>query len=304
MIKVTNTPNLTGISIHGDYEDLKQLHSSLHRYLSFYHQNSQALSYTDYEYLLGLCYDIRHAFQGDRNIESIENNSSSIAAFASCIYQTDETLIAKERKKYSAGNLYFSVEVLYPLALYYMFSLQEILDDFYLEKWFDHLDFSYEHHELRFDRSVIQLFLDSFWAALIHALPDNTGENFYNYFEEHENQTLGNSLYAECLCQYYMNQALTLPKDWKQQFLLTACYQLTFFPEDNRNQAYKHSAADYYDAWKTVREKATLPLLSFGEFWQKYLQYFQYAKDFITEEEEENFKEKYFGKYDWEQIKW
>lgn len=302
MIQVKNTPNLAGISIHGDFTDLKQLHTSLHRYLSFYQQNNQAFDYADYEYMLGLCYDIRHAFQGDRNIESVENNSSSIAALASCIYQVDEDLINKERKKYSAENLYFSVEVLYPLALYYMFSLQEILDGYYLENWFDHLDFPYEPHEMRFDRSVIQLFLDSFWGTLIGALPANIGGTFYKYFEAHISLTSGKSLYAECLCQYYMSQAALLPKDVKQQFLLAICYQLTLF--SGRVKEYKNYAGDYNDALKTVREKSSVPPLSYTEFHKKYMGYFRNVKDFITEEEEENFKEKYFGKYDWEQEDW
>ena len=38
-----------------------------------------------HECLLGLCYDLRHAFQGDRNFESMENNADRIAGMVGII---------------------------------------------------------------------------------------------------------------------------------------------------------------------------------------------------------------------------
>lgn len=109
MIKITNTPNLLGIAIHGDYEDLKALHIAMSDYLDFYFDHmKEPGAYNCYETILGLCYDIRHAYQGDRNIESIENNAENISQLASLIYEVDEAAIMKERKKIRTG-IYISM---------------------------------------------------------------------------------------------------------------------------------------------------------------------------------------------------
>ena len=86
--------------IHGDYEDLNALHSALSDYLRFYfaHQDDVESS-SCYENILGLCYDIRHAYQGDRNIESVDNNYENIGQLASCIFSVDSQSLQKERNK-------------------------------------------------------------------------------------------------------------------------------------------------------------------------------------------------------------
>ena len=41
MILIETTPNLYGISLKGDYNDLKSLHESLSNYLEFYQKNKK-----------------------------------------------------------------------------------------------------------------------------------------------------------------------------------------------------------------------------------------------------------------------
>ena len=123
MLVIKNTKMLTGITVHGDYQDLNSLYDSLHKYLAFYFQNQENYDNDFYESLLGLCYGIRHAYQGDWNIESVENNAENIAMLASCIYQMDEEALTEERSNYASGNLYL-------LGLAYELASSELLTQY------------------------------------------------------------------------------------------------------------------------------------------------------------------------------
>lgn len=112
MLKISMTPNLLGFKIAGDYNDLNELYDAVWN-----------LSISDGEFpddprpsgsideilmstrLLALCYDLRHAYQGDRNIELVD---SGLGAWA--VEQRDLPFVEK--------NVEFSVEVLYPEAMY------------------------------------------------------------------------------------------------------------------------------------------------------------------------------------------
>ena len=67
MLTVKTTPNLYGISLQGDYTDLNEIYDALSRYLDFYQRHSESYPYHEYEYLLSLNYDIRHAYMGSRD---------------------------------------------------------------------------------------------------------------------------------------------------------------------------------------------------------------------------------------------
>jgi hypothetical protein len=112
MLIVEMTPNLLGIKIAGDYDDLNELYDAI-----------WALTIADSDFpedkrlrgtadelamstrLLSLCYDIRHAYQGDRNVELKDNGLNEWTA---------ECLGIDTNLK----SVVFSVEVLYPEAMY------------------------------------------------------------------------------------------------------------------------------------------------------------------------------------------
>lgn len=209
MIKIKDTKNMIGITIHGDYEDLQALHGALSDYLRFYfdHQEGREAD-SCYETILGLCYDIRHAYQGDRNIESVENNYENIAQLACCIYQVDESAIKKERRKYKNGNLYFNVEVLYPWAIYYLFALQAIAEDYYQHAWFQDDELGYTEYQAECDLALIQYFVHLLWTKLREHLPEEVTAILWDHTRicNHIEYYYGISdLYMEWLCTYWIN---------------------------------------------------------------------------------------------------
>ncbi|MDW7662816.1 MAG: hypothetical protein SCL54_15520, partial [Bacillota bacterium] len=71
MIKITTTEQLAGVRLVGDYEDLYQLVDAIHEivvdeYSEKYEKHSRYAAAS--LRVLGVCYDIRHAYQGDRDV--------------------------------------------------------------------------------------------------------------------------------------------------------------------------------------------------------------------------------------------
>lgn len=115
MITITNTPNLTGVTISGDFDDLNNLVNAFHEIVI--HEDSE--KYQKYleisNRVLGLCYDVRHAYQGDRAVELVDNN------------MTDEIM-----KWHSIitpkNNVYYSCNCFYPEMFVVMLALNELVE--------------------------------------------------------------------------------------------------------------------------------------------------------------------------------
>lgn len=72
MIKVTLTENYAGFQIEGSYDDFNELYDSINHFLE--ENNEQNLIEEDMRlHVLGFLYDLRHAYQGDREVITKEN---------------------------------------------------------------------------------------------------------------------------------------------------------------------------------------------------------------------------------------
>ena len=223
MIQIKNTKNLLGVTLLGDYEDFNQLYDSISRYLNFYFENKYRMLNNSaenqkespqesqrelqllkdmHECILGLCYDLRHAWQGDRDTIYIESGTES------------------------HENLYFSFNVLYPWILYFLTHLGQILDDWYLPDWIEHAPFSYSIQHLQYDRSLIQFFLNSIWVNLQETLGEETADALFHYYEEYAEYYPGGSIYAIGMCYYYAAQTKEKSLEFKKKMLTIMCYEM------------------------------------------------------------------------------
>lgn len=112
MLKINPTEKLTGISIRGDYADFNNLVDSIYRLTSF-DDDLHDFHYGVKNRLLGLCYEVRHAYMGDRDVV-LEDNGMS-----------------REKMKYhgiitSERNVYYSVNILFPEAIFLAASVPEM----------------------------------------------------------------------------------------------------------------------------------------------------------------------------------
>ncbi|MGM0397235.1 MAG: DUF6904 family protein [Bacillota bacterium] len=113
MITVQNTENLTGITISGDYNDLIALYESIFDVIGL----QDAYDGYDMTQLRchGLCYEIRHAHMGDREIVTVDNG------------------INEEHMKWTSRilpkeNVYFSFNYLWTEGLFAVFALRDFVD--------------------------------------------------------------------------------------------------------------------------------------------------------------------------------
>ncbi|WP_067929234.1 DUF6904 family protein [Alicyclobacillus shizuokensis] len=112
MLTLRNTPNLAGIEISGDYLDLDTLYLALHTIVG------DEGEYGDYEgarlRVLGICYELRHAIQGDREVEFVPNGMDADR-------MKFLELITPEK------NVYYKCQVYYPEALFVTVALNDFI---------------------------------------------------------------------------------------------------------------------------------------------------------------------------------
>lgn len=115
MITVKNTPNLTGVEISGDFYDLDKLVDAFYAVTvdPFSEKNKTHINISTR--VLGLCYDLRHAMQGDRAVELVENGmNEGIMKFHS--------IIAPRH------NVYYKCNYLYPEMFFVILALNELVN--------------------------------------------------------------------------------------------------------------------------------------------------------------------------------
>ena len=75
MIKVKLTPNYTGFNIEGTFDDFYELYDNISYFLGI--EECENIFEEDMRlHILGFLYDLRHAYQGSRNIKAVENGLS------------------------------------------------------------------------------------------------------------------------------------------------------------------------------------------------------------------------------------
>ena len=112
MLTLKNTANLAGIEISGDHQDLDTLYMAL---LMIIGDEEDFPTYEGARLrVLGVMYDIRHAFQADREFEFVDNgmDAESMKLLG---------MITPE------SNLYFKVNVYYPEALFVTIALNDFI---------------------------------------------------------------------------------------------------------------------------------------------------------------------------------
>ncbi|NLX91549.1 MAG: hypothetical protein GXZ07_08190 [Firmicutes bacterium] len=114
MITLRNTKNRAGVCISGDYNDLNALVNAFYE-ITIDEFSEKYTSYIDISTrVLGLCYDVRHAMQGDRDVELVNNGmTEDLMKFHS--------VIAPKK------NVYYQCNYLYPEMFFVMIALNELI---------------------------------------------------------------------------------------------------------------------------------------------------------------------------------
>lgn len=110
MLSITQTENLTGAKISGDYWDLDEINQS------FYTVVGDENNYYDWEgsrkRVLGVSYEIRQAIQGGRRVDFVSNGLTKDS-------MKNNDIVT------SGKNIYYSVEVLWPELIFTSIALND-----------------------------------------------------------------------------------------------------------------------------------------------------------------------------------
>lgn len=112
MIFVKNTPNNTGVAVYGDHMDFENLYEALHTIVG---DEEEFLSHVNARLrVLGVCYDIRHAIMGDREVEFVENGMDADKMKWMSTITPDK-------------NVYLKIYVLWPEMLFVIMVLNDFV---------------------------------------------------------------------------------------------------------------------------------------------------------------------------------
>jgi len=169
VISAKPTKNLTGISIEGEFLDFYELVDGIYR------MTGSCEDYDDPYYglkmsLLGICYEIRHAYMGDRELVDIENG----------VY--DE--IKKIHKKILPNrNVHFSTNILFPEAVFVALSVQELYPvglQNYRKKIGESQDIQLEYSTYLKDMAMLDMLRASIADALGKVIGDDVVEKVFS----------------------------------------------------------------------------------------------------------------------------
>ena len=112
MITAKATEHLTGILLEGEYQDFYEMVESIYR-MTGLDDDHYAPFWSIKNRLLGICYDIRHAFQGDRSVKLVENG-------------VNDELMKWHSMVMPQNNLHYAVEIIFPEAVFVALTVSEI----------------------------------------------------------------------------------------------------------------------------------------------------------------------------------
>ena len=112
MITATPTEHLNGIMLEGEYDDFSELVDCIYR-MTGLEDDYKDLYWSVKNRLLGMCYDIRHAYQGDRHVKLVDSGA-------------DEELMKWHSMILPRQNVHFAVEILFPEAVFVALSVPEL----------------------------------------------------------------------------------------------------------------------------------------------------------------------------------
>lgn len=164
MIYARPTEHLTGITVEGTFEDFNETVDSIYRMTGLeedYNDRYWAVK----NRLLGVCYDIRHAYMGDRNVLLKDNGM-------------DDDKMKWHSIITPKQNVYYSVEILSPEAVFVALAVPDMY--FYSRHYYGEMGKRIQTEDLRVNSYTEYLkdkaILDLLSAAILEALAAVIGD--------------------------------------------------------------------------------------------------------------------------------
>ena len=306
MIQIIPTKHLAGVKLQGDYQDLNALYDALMRWLSYYNEYTDILSDFSYEYLLALNYDIRHAFQGTREILAVGNNLENYDLISAST-TPDVTLTTEQKKavrnlkkQFTRSNVYYSVDIAVPLIFHYLAEFQHIFAFGYSASDFRNTSGRYSPLAMGSDLAQIHLLAAAVWNYLSQLLGEEEASVLYDY-ETCRNYRMPNSpLFVDAILQYFLHTIGSLNTNAAKDLIIFAAYMM-FNPTDTTRQTrdMRPSHNQFQRVKKSLREKLGAPLPTINRFGKQIQKEFG-TQTAINNDDYYTFLDTYYGTVDWD----
>lgn len=167
MLQMKPTKHLIGINIRGDFNDLYDLVDSIYGMCGF-DERPDSPYYGVKDLLLGMCYEIRHAYQKSRNILVVDNGM-------------DKDAMKWHEITTPTENVYYSTNIFFPEALFVAIALPDTysLSRRHYGRHSKYKGKVYEPRSLmRFyrDRSNLEVLCAAVWEALGETIGEKEAE--------------------------------------------------------------------------------------------------------------------------------
>jgi hypothetical protein len=211
MLSITQTENLTGAIISGDYWDLNEINQA------FYAVVGDENKYYDWEgsrqRVLGISYEIRQAIQGDRSVDFVSNGLTKES-------MKHHELVTLEK------NIYYSVEVLWPELLFTTIALNDFSRLYAKE---------HTHPSLDVHIATIRKFQSAVGEALQTILTKNDHSQFMTLLSRNETNVQEYAIqYVDMLNLHYINSS----KEQRRNNLGTIALKLAV--QDKEYEAFRN----------------------------------------------------------------
>lgn len=229
MLEIKVTENYAGIEVRGDYNDLDKLYDCIFEIVGD-EEEYPTLEKFRIQTLV-LCYDLRHAKQGSRQIELINNNiDEEIMKYHSIIVPTN--------------NVYFKFNYILTQAIFVVYALNIFIDNYKYKKYKS----SY-YTKVVYDENIniVQEFQSKVIKAIVEILPEKNQKSFLKLFYDREfgtNRFIHQ--YLELIdCRYLMknkeerlksivNTTKRVIKYWEYQEYIDLEQELMEYAEENQ----------------------------------------------------------------------
>ena len=227
MLDIKVTENYGGIEVKGDYADFEQLYDSIFEIIG------DGKDYPTLEkfriQILAFCYDLRHAKQGSREIELVENNmDDEIMKWHSIIVPTN--------------NVYYKFNYILTQAIFVVYALNIFIDNYKYKKYKSSYYTKVIYDE---DVNIVQEFQSKVIKSIVKILPEKNKKGFLKLFYDGEFGT--NRLvhqYLELIdCRYLaknnrlksiVNTTKRVIKYWEYQEYIDLEEDLLEYAEENQ----------------------------------------------------------------------
>ena len=168
MLDIKVTENYGGIEVKGDYADFEQLYDSIFEIIG---------DEEDYPTLekfripiLAFCYDLRHAKQGSREIELVENNM-------------DDEIMKWHSIITPINNVYYKFKYILTQAIFVVYALNIFIDNYKYKKYKS----SY-YTKVVYDEAVniVQEFQSKVIKSIVQLLSEKNKKTFLKLFYDRE----------------------------------------------------------------------------------------------------------------------